>query len=220
MSVLGYTPLLNGSGGNPTITLLAHTGQGAVGGSTVTTAAIDTTGATLIVVNAGNLSGTSGTLTDNKSNTWTLIRKDSSTTTVSNSLYYCSNPTVGTGHTFTYVRTGNYPSMCVAAFGGAISSPLDKQNGANSAGAGSIATGSVTPSVGREVLVCGLSLSSVSVGLSINSGFTITDNVTNLAGNHIFVAMAYLIQSGAAASNPTWSWTINGAAGTSIATFK
>jgi hypothetical protein len=48
-------------------------------------------------------------------------------------LYYAANPTVGSGHTFSYTGASNFSSIFVAAFSGvATSSPFDKENGATS----------------------------------------------------------------------------------------
>lgn len=78
--------------------------HGTVGGANGgTTAAVDTTGSNLIVIATCLYTAANGTglPTDSKSNVWTEVSANAgpaATLTV----WYCLNPTVGAGHTFTY----------------------------------------------------------------------------------------------------------------------
>jgi hypothetical protein len=85
------------------------------------------------------------------------------------------------------------------------------QNGATTAGATSLQTGSVTPSVGGSLLISGSM-----IGNSI-SGFTAT--VTAVGGTYPG-AIAYLKQGTAAAINPAWSFGGSSEGGAVIASFK
>ena len=62
-------------------------------------------------------------------NTWTLITGTSgSRNPTQNALYYCANPAVSSSQTFHVdCDTGN-PLICVMAFSGAASSPLDQSS--------------------------------------------------------------------------------------------
>jgi len=178
----------------------------------MTTSGIDTTGADLLVAVTAGFAGVA-TLTDSKGNTWTGL------TTIINGtsahrvrLWYCSNPVVGAGHTFTASRTGGYPAVAVQAWSGAkTATPFDQENGNTAMGASSLSTGSITPTQDDELAITasvsptdGLTISSV------NGGFTTTDVVQSGFGDSSAtygVAMAYLAQSAAAAANPTWTFT-------------
>lgn len=216
MSQAAYTPSPSSGGG---IALVAHTGADNFG-TTVTTSAINTTGANLIVVaicTVNNLTG--ATVTDSKSNTWS-----SSLTAVSGGnliqIFYLYSPTVGSGHTFTFTTSGGptTPSIAVAAFSGTLS-PFDQQMGATQTGAiSTFQAGSITPTANNELIIAQASNYSTST-VSINDGFTITDSVSPLynTGN----TLAYLVQTTAAAINPTWTYgTAQTYASAKIASFK
>ena len=84
---------------------------------TVTTGSIETTAATLLVVWLAMDNGGTVSLSDSKSNSWTALTSSVNGSTKS-ILYYCSNPTVGTGHTFTNAGNQNYSTIYVGAFSG------------------------------------------------------------------------------------------------------
>ena len=189
----------------------------------ITTSAIDTTGADLIVI-AYCIQG-SGTLSisDNKSNTYTLAEDPNPGAGVDNCvIYYCQGPTVGAGHTFSASGV-NFACMHVAAYAGSVTTPLDQKNGlANGSGGTSIQPGSVTPATNNQLVVTGVESASFGGTASINGGFTITTQSDFNATGHSEVAggQAYLIQTTATAANPTWSWASNVGRGSSIVTFK
>lgn len=134
-------------------------------------------------------------------------------------IFYAQNPTVGTGHTFTYTSTAKYPSITVTAWSGtATTSVFDVENGATATSGTSIATGSVTPTQNDELLIAGLTLQATNTP-SIDLSFTITDTV-QFSANHFLGSHAYKIQTTAAAQNPTWSWGTSTNIVAAIATFK
>jgi hypothetical protein len=196
------------------IALVANVASNAGTNAAVTTAGIDTTGANLIVVAVGY--NTVGTLTDSKSNTWTALTTRGSAP--GSKLYYCVPSSVGAAHTFTW--TASFPSICVAAFSGAHATPFDLENG-NNAGVSvtSIQPGSITPSEDNELVIAGFGYNGTQT-VSINGGFTISDQKPLNSGVAYGSAMAYLIQTTAAAANPAWSWTGAQNAAASIASFK
>lgn len=177
-----------------------------------TSASIDTTGATLlVVVNADFNFGALSTPTDSKSNTWTN-RTTYGTGGAKVRISYVENPTVGSGHTFS-CGGGSNGIAVIALSGTKTSSAYDVENGADGA-----QSGSVTPSEDNEILItghCNASPATYSVDLS----FTIQEQRAYNAGdNTMGFGLAYLIQTSAAAKNPTWSGGTPGA--TNIATFK
>lgn len=196
--------------------LLVHAAAGAA--TDPTTSAIDTTGANLIIISVSQYAGSAiGSLSDNKSNTWTGLTAQAGNATGGNQnqycrLFYCYAPTVGAGHTFKWTGTNVFGTICVAAFSGSASSPFDQQNGAF----GNV-PGSVTPSVDSELVVSAVSFGSPATEL-VDSSLTITDKINYVSGGAEGGALAYIIQTTAGAVNPTWS----GGSGSAsvIATFK
>jgi hypothetical protein len=194
---------------------------GANGG---TTDAIDTTGATLLVMvlSAINAVGLGSTPTDSKGNTWTPRTGYSSGGNGAVKTFYVENPIVGSGHTFTYSRASSFPVIMVLAFNGTVlTSVYDVENGAGQVGGTTLQTGSVTPSENNEVLIAGTGIEGTGRTATINSSFTITDGIAGDGATRMGGYAAYLIQTTATAVNPTW--TYSGAVtrvAANIATFK
>lgn len=221
-----YAPV---SGGG-SIALVAHTGAGSTGnsGTTVTTSGINTTGATLITITFSDYSAQSrSTVSDTYTNTWTYLTSQPITGSARQTLAYCLNPTVGSGHTFTVQVGGGtncFPAVCVSAWSGvATSSAFDQTNGFESATTSTSAQpGSVTPTTTNQLVISGVSLGTgaTTSGSITDPGFAVTDGVTVSAGNHFGVAMGYLIQTTISAQNPTWTWSGSAARACSIASFK
>ena len=195
---------------------------GGAGGGT--TAAIDTTGADLIVIHAsrGNANGSALTVSDSKGNTYTSIigiTEPAVGDGMRSELYYCASPIVGAGHTFTTAGTSVYPTVGVQAWSGAHATPLDQSNAAE-AGGTTQQPGSITPTQNNELIVTGLHSHSAAGADSIDSGFTISDSAVFGAADHYNGGMAYLVQGAAAAVNPTWSNANSTQKNATIASFK
>ncbi len=171
-----------------------------------TSGAIDTTGANLIVVVVGWLaSGASSTdmvtVVDSKSNNYFLVGKRVSINgTVG--IFVCTDAIVGSGHTFTV--TGGLNSYCVAAFSGAYG-VRNATNGVQVTST-SVQPGSLTPPIDGCLLVAGLGDRTVNT-ISVDSGFTITDQNPFASGTAVGAALAYKIQTSAGAEDPTFSWS-------------
>jgi len=188
---------------------------------TATTTAIDSTGADLLVIGitADNGAATIGTPTDSKSNTWLACTDQSVSSSVAG-LRYAESPTVGSSHTASYTTVNKFPAMALLAFSGAkASSALDQQNRNSGTGTNSRTPGSITPSEDNCLIVTVLNFEGTIAGLSIDSGFTIVQSSDFLANGEGF-AIAYKVQTTAAAVNPTWSWTTNRPSSAVIASFK
>lgn len=214
IGVGGYPPI-SGPIVSP-ITAIAHTSAGSGDTSAVTSPAIDTTGATLLVVVTARF-GSTMSVTDSKGNTYTALTDYLSGDAVQ--IHYCKNPTVGSGHTFTGTTAAGYPSISVGAFNNTdTTANADQSNGATSASASTLATGSVTPSTDNQLLVAGVAHDKAAQ--SINGGFTVLDSKAYSASNYIGSALAYLVQTTATAANPTWDTTTAGNICAAIATFK
>lgn len=204
--------------------IVAHTVASSGDTNSVTTPAIDTTGANLIYLAVSDfLVQPLGTISDNKGNTWTIITVggDGDGNFCRISTYFCLNPTVGAGHTFTYSGTAVYPSMTALALSGAAAaSVLDQKNTNSSLATTTLATGSVTPSENNEIVITSTSDLSVSGSKSIDSGFTISDQMLYSPGSFFGIGTAYLIQTSAGAVNPTWTYGTSTETVAEIATFK
>jgi hypothetical protein len=203
------------------IALVANTGAQSADSNSVTTAGINTTGATLLVAVVSYFPG-SVSLSDSVGglgNTWVQAVDSGGTPGVS-AIWYVKNPThVGSGHTFTQNVSGSFPSIDVLAFSGTDTSANVDQINSVGNGAPPQATGSVTPSADNEVVVSGFAINTTGSD-SIDSGFTITDQQPSIAGLCVGGAAAYLIQTTATAVNPTWDGTHGFGCGVTIATFK
>lgn len=183
-------------------------GSGLNGG---TTGSINTTGANLLVAEVGWENGVTAdiTLSDSKSNTWTALTK---TTLGSRSarIFYCLGGTVGSGHTFTVSGSTTYTAFAVTAFSGAKSSSVVDQEcaGATNASTTSIQPGSVTPSENGCLVYTGLFVGGGTCGTpGLNGGFSAEGALAADGINNGGTVGGYLIQIGAAAANPTISWT-------------
>ena len=195
----------------PTTYTLVNSTAGGLGSAGGTSAAIDSTGATLLI--AVVTSASSGaTIADSKSNVWTALNQYG-TIAPYTTIFYAKNPTVGAGHTVTV--TGTYVGACFAAFSGAdLSAPFDAQQNGNSSGA--TQPGSITPAE-NNALVIG----------SAGEGGGAAPNTTSMTmlgswafsgGNWYGGGAAYSIQTTATPINPTWTGAaLNGLA---IASFK
>ena len=189
-------------------------------GETCVTSAINTTGASLLVVGLSFDYDGGGSVSDSKSNTWNALTISGASGGGGAKLFYATNPTVGSGHTFSAGASFLYASIFVLAFSGAkTTSPFDQQNGA-SGDATTLATGSVTPSENNEVLVTVLEINGAGLPVSINSSFIKQESKEFSGGNAYGGSIAYLIQTTAGAVNPTWTRTNSNPLATRIATFK
>jgi hypothetical protein len=190
-------------------------GPGANGGST---AAVDTTGADLIIIGGswwGFAAGHTAVFSDNKGNTWTLatLQPNGGANDMCHQKAYCFNPTVGSGHTFSVTTAGTgYPGIVVLAFSGTSGYSYQTRNGASTptTSGSPFSVGSVTPSANNALLVSGLSTAtSVPPSLAMTS-FTIVSN-PGAGGASFNSTLGYYVQPTAAAINPAWTWSGGGA---------
>lgn len=177
-------------------TLLSH----AVGGGT--TSAMNTTGATLIVlvISIGSASTPApGTISDSAGNTkWFLTSNWSNDAANITWMAFCYNPVTSATHTFTQ-STGSFRALAALAFSGPPG-PVDFNVSAIKSGS-FVSLPTVTPSSNGALLVSGCAGNSGST-LTVDSGFTITDQTGG--GATELIGAAYLIQSTAAAVSLKW----------------
>lgn len=182
------------------------------------TSVIDTSGASLLVLAVSSVDNLAAAAPqDSKSNTWNaLALQGIAGGSPQCKLYYATGAiSVGSGHTFTTAGGVNeYACLSVAAFSGVVtSSPLDAQNGTTGSvsGLSSLQPGSITPTNAGELLVTTTVINSASItGISLTDGsnsITLSDWAYQNAGVAYSGGLGYEIQTTAAASNPTWSWS-------------
>lgn len=202
------------------IVKLANTGKGGAVNTTVTTDAIDTTGASLIVVGVHWFDfGEAPSLTDSASNSWTGLNTGGAASSPQTKIYYKAAPTTSASHTFTASSTGgSYPTLTVLVLSGTASSPFDQQS-TGSATSTTVQPGSVTPTEDNEIVIVIYSNNQTG-GMTVNGGFTESNDVEASGGAHVGGMMAYLIQTTAAAANPTGTVGSSEALAASSATFK
>lgn len=172
-----------------------------------------------MVIGAAYDSG--ATVSDSNGNTWTAL------TAISPGggdtfcrLWYCENPTVGSGHTVTI--SISYGAVFMSAFSGGKAASFDVENGdfAVSSSITSQQTGSITPTENNELVIACMAVGATNSAHGVNGGFTLAASVNGTTGVQYGGGFAYLIQTTAAAANPTFSWTGNAGAAGRIASFK
>lgn len=196
------------------IALVANSAA-ATGLTSATTGGIDTTGATLLVLQTACDDGFNETPTDSKGNSWTQLTSYTQTN-VRVRTWYSIPTSVGSAHTATHGGGGGLVgTILLSAWSGTHATVVtDQISGAN----GFITTlqpGSITPSQNDCLILSHFGINAAGSPMSINSGFTEMGEADFGAGDHYGCCFAYLIQTTAAAINPTWTRTnTNGAAAT------
>lgn len=188
-----------------------------------TSASIDTTGATLLVIAVSY--GAAITVSDSKGNTWTALT-ESDVAPPKHRIYYAANPTVGTSHTFTVSGTSSAAAFSASAWSGVVTtSPFDTEQGgvAGSATVAGVGSSSLVPSVNNELIFASVGLQTSVSGFAANTGFTLVDHVNFSSGVNYGVGAVYQIQTTATTipnSTVVSQWT--GATGVAVrsATFK
>ena len=204
------------------ITVVSHTSANGTQLS-VTSPAIDTTGANLLVTCiAGFMLENTPVMTDSKSNAWTALTIRGSGNSAEARIYYTVPTSVGTGHTFTFTNALNgFVSIGVLALAGASATPYDTDVGTAASSSGtSVQPGSITPAQANEILVACGDLEADYLTPSVNLGFTLVEQVAFSSGNGAGLLLAYLIQTTATAENPTFSWTNTVTASAAMAAFE
>lgn len=202
-------------------TLVAHGIFGSPDKNGFTSSSLNTTGADLLVL-GGLADNASYTLTDSKGNS--IATATGATTSIfgiTSSIYYVKAPTVGSGHTWTLTGTSGDFAFAVLAFSGSDqTAPLDQTNGTASSFGSTVQPGSITPGQANELLVTFCIDGDDTNAFSVDSGFTIADQLLQVNGGHKGLAIAYQIQTTATARNPTWTLGSGNLFGADIASFK
>lgn len=197
--------------------LVAHAGAAGSGpASTATTAAINTTGADLIVgYVVGDLGGTQ-VFSDSAANTWTpLTNHPANNNPNVGRLFYCLNPTTSASHTFSF--NGNYPVLFVQAWNSA-GAHLANDSGQSGSG-GAIAASPALSEPVNWIAISGVGEGTAGATFSVDSLFTISDQRAEVNAVNYGGGLAYRVGSSAAAVNPTWTPSAGGPLSTALAVF-
>jgi hypothetical protein len=180
--------------------LLVHTSASAAA-ATITTSAINPTGAAVLVCVVGGEPG-SGTLgcSDSSSNSWTACTAVSDSNGSHINLFYVLSPTTTSSQTFTgTTASGTLTGIMVSAY--SVANALDHTCVSAATTTGTGQPGSITPSQTNDVFVtAGTCHGGTGSAYSVNSGFTILDTPSEFAD-------AYQVYNSVSALNPTWTFT-------------
>lgn len=192
------------------MTILSIAGRG-------TTAALDTTGMTLLAAYVCYDGVPATIISDSKGNTWVAqtLRTDP-VWGMKGRWYVCEAPTVGTGHTFT---VGNgYASIFVAATDEAIDpTSFDTEAGATSTTVAptSVSSGAVTGSQASTLHLTAMTLHSFNgtagpPSIDTAPGWALLQQLNATSGTNYGGGLAYLRKSAATSSTANWSYSAPG----------
>lgn len=200
---------------------ITHVTQSAtIGMNGVTFVGVNTTGATLLVVSVSYYAGggASPSVSDNKGNTWVGLTARVQTQTGVR-LFYTAATSVGTGHDITITGSSIFASVTLLVIAGTGAAPFEAENGAGTAAAGPLATGSVTPAASGALIVSGWAGMNATSNPVVTGLTQITSHNPN-SGVNLAGGFGYTIQTTPAAINPSWAWTGTDPVAVAVAVFK
>jgi len=186
-------------------------GGGGNSPASTTTGAVDTTGADFLVVEAQWYPGITSdvVLSDSKGNTWTPLTKRT-IGNLAHRMWWCAPTSVGSGHTFTVAATETYASLGAMALSGAHASPFGAESGATFSSDPTVQPGSLTPAEDNCLVIAATGAAgglALLTDVTADGGFT-DRPVLPTGGVNTGGAIAYLIQTSAAAANPTLTYDV------------
>lgn len=191
---------------NPSATGIAHIPgiDQTQGNATSAVLVANTTGANFLCMSVSSSTGVSAIIDSLNATGWTKVVTEG--TGPSNELWYIQNPVVGAGHSITV--NGAFLGVCLLGFSGLVLTSTLESFAHNSTFGGTTGQGgSVTPGTGQQLIIatCGGTLFGTPDALTIDSGFSTPVFIALVGGLNYAAAVSYLIQSGAAPTNPTWT---------------
>jgi hypothetical protein len=214
LPALAQFPVLPGvlSSGTSGVTItLVGTPQtsGSATGSSVSTAAANTTGANffLLPVNTFSVAALAANITATGTGcTWSNTTPQSRGGSYDETLFFCDGPTTGSSQAISYSQTSSLPSIGFAAFSGVLAGAPDVQTGGNRFGGTPYTPGTITPTANGDLCVS-LMVSDLSGATATVSGAANGPYQAYVASKAIQINWAYTIQTTATAFNPSWGWT-------------
>ena len=176
--------------------LIDSTSAGAgVGANNVTTTAIDTRGADLLVVVA-SASTLSITISDSASNVWLSDAEEAASTPDVRIYYVASGLSTSATHTFTISTAGLAPSVAAFAFSGATANPSISATDNTAASNTEIQPGAIA-SVDQYLMVAGWTTSaSPSGAFFIIAGGWTYESVESVASQHWGLGAGWVVADG------------------------
>lgn len=172
-------------------------------GWTASSPPIDTTGASLILMVGGPLWAFSNNVSDSLGNTWALAGSMySATKGAAQQIFYCINPVVGAGHTFSVDNWNPFYILCYKTGGAVAFDQAVVSDGLYAATP--VTLPPLTPSANNALLVLGMCWYGYPT-TSVDSGFTIQQQWIPDTAYPMGGAVATLNQATAATVAPTWT---------------
>ncbi len=189
---------------------IASGSGGSTDGRSAVTTSFDSTGAGALFVFVGS-DGNVGLpdVFDNKGNNLLpaiTVVAGFNGSFIRNTLYYVEPTTVGAGHTVSVLDRGfRYPTVHALAFSCASHLRLVDVSTVNGGGlTTTLAPGSLTPSAANALIVAAAATTGGTI-TAVGGSFTGLTATALVGGQHFGLGSAYLIQTSAAASNPTFT---------------
>jgi hypothetical protein len=207
----GMTRAAGGGGGISVLATVAAVSASPGSSCSATTAAIDTSGASILVV-AVTTQGLSGTVSDSEGNTWTALTQSAGGSTAISRLYYCLSPSTSASHTFT-VSSLAYPVIYALAASGVTT--YEEEDVVGGTAASSTSGCSVAGTYAESLVVSAIQIWTSNTG-AMDSGFT-TIQTDFSSGINYGAAFAYKVT--ATPISPTWSWASSDEYAAAMASF-
>jgi len=169
--------------------------------------AVNNTGANLFVLSVSSTSGaTSISDSVNSTTGWTLVAAAyNGVNPPAAELWYNQNPGVSSSQTITV--NGGFVAACFVSFSGMVTTSVletSVNRAQTTSGTSTFQVLSITPGSGNQLVISAVGHQSTSGSVTIDSGFTAT-TILQAGGTNYGGGIGYLIQSGGAAQNPTWT---------------
>lgn len=179
-----------------------------VGGGT--SSPLNTVGADTIFCSVGHAAGSTLTISDSNTNSWTLVDTADDGSGHLCDLFLATNAVVSSAHTFTVLDTTGNVGVAIAAFsGGDPTSPTDQFAHSAANFTSNLSVGPITPSQNDDVLIVAVAnVGGGGIVSAISDGFTLAASVAESSTN-FGAALAYLVQTTAASSGPTVTTSVS-----------
>lgn len=186
--------------------LIGSTSQAGTLSGNVVTPDLDTSGATLIVLACswygGGGGSATGPITSNKAGTYSqgLIKNDAGQLLMS--FWVADAPTVGANHNWTMTNDATYlaGAVTVSAWSGAANPAYDQA----AYGESTNVAGPITPS-SNDALLVACYANQCTTPPSVNSPFSVLQDVPAAASVNQGITLAYVIQTTATSQSVTWT---------------
>lgn len=173
-----------------------------------TTSSTNFTGANLFYISCHYYGSLSGVATDSQGNTYTSLTGQQNGGFGSWVQLFRATGTASSS--MTHACPGGTAGVTIA-YGFSSGSPTyESQSGAVAPSGGTIQPGSLTCSVNGCLYVTAMTLDQGGTTPTINSGFSSPDGIASVGGVNCGGFFSYLIQTTAAATNPTWDPNLTG----------